>query len=337
MISKNVQLAPLTTFHIGGSAQFFIEAYAEKDVEDAIAYVRENKLPLHPLGGGSNILVPDNGVNGVVLKMSMRDIAYENDGDEMLLIADAGAVWEDVVDSATARGLFGIENLAGIPGTIGGAAVQNIGAYGAELKDVFAYADVINSTTGLSERITHNNASFAYRSSFFKMHREYIITRVALLLTPHGVPNIAYPDLLRAHADNTSLTTPDEIARTVLAIRALKFPQDAQQGTAGSFFKNPIIPHELANALKERFPDMPAFPQQNGSVKISLAWLLDHALSLKGFSVGNARLYEKHPLVIVTRAGARAAEVDALAYEVGEKVFAATGIRIDREVEIFGE
>lgn len=336
-IEEHVSIAPFTTFHIGGEARFFIEAHTEKDIEDAIAFARESGLPLHPLGGGSNVLVPDAGVEGVVLKIALGDIAFEEDGADTLLIAGAGARWEDVVDCAVARGLFGVENLAGIPGTVGGAAVQNIGAYGAELADAFAHADVIDRATGIARRIDHAEAAFAYRTSLFKMHRELIITRVALRLTPRATPNVAYPDLVRAQAAGTPLATPSEIARAIRAIRAAKFPQDADEGTAGSFFKNPVISRERAEEFAKQFPEAPQFVQKDGSVKIPLAWLLDHALELKGFSKGAARLYEKQPLVIVARAGARAEEVDALAQEVAARVFAATGIAIEREVEIFGE
>lgn len=335
MISRNVLLAPLTTFHIGGPARFFIEARTEEDIREAIEYAREHNLPLYPLGAGSNILVPDAGVAGVVVKLAMRDIVFENN-NETLLIAGAGALWEDVVDAAGARRLFGIENLAGIPGTTGGAAVQNIGAYGAELTDVFEYADVINSVTGVSSRVSHAEADFGYRTSFFKKNHENIITRVALRLTKRAVPNSTYPDLLRARERGALLTTPEEIARTVRGIRALKFPQGPLEGTAGSFFKNPVLSREVAESLTKRFPGVPAFPQKDGAVKISLAWLLDHTLSLKGFSRGNARLYEKHPLVIVTRAETLSAEVDALAREIEERVCTATGIKIEREVETFG-
>lgn len=331
-----MQIAPLTTFHIGGPAPFFIEAYTTKDIEDAIIYAHENKLPLYILGGGSNVLVQDAGVTGVVLKIAMRDIVFENNGDEVSLVAGAGAVWEDVVDHAITRGLFGIENLAGIPGTIGGASVQNIGAYGAELKDVFAYADVIDSVTSSPRRIISAEAAFSYRTSFFKQHHGYIITRVALRLTKRGTPNITYPDLHRAQASGVSLTTPEEIARTIRGIRALKFPQDIHEGSAGSFFKNPVISCEHADVLTKRFPGIPTFPQVDGSIKISLAWLLDHALSLKGFSIGRVRLYEEHPLVIVAQPGALAIEVDALACEVEKRVHAATDITIEREVEMFG-
>ena len=336
-MKEHVSLAPLTTLGVGGKARFFIEAHTEEDIEDALAFARQHTLPLFTLGEGSNVLVPDAGVEGVVLKNGMRDIAFEDSGESVVLVAGAGALWDAVVDAAGARTIFGIENLAGIPGSLGGAVVQNIGAYGAELANVFEYADVIDTTTGESKRITLSDAAFAYRTSFFKEHRTCVIVRVALRLVQSAVPNISYPDLARSRASGEPLATPTDIARAVRAIRAKKFPQNSEEGTAGSFFKNPIIPHELADSLAQRFSGLPFFPQADGRVKISLAWLLDKTLSLKGYAKGRARLYEKQPLVIVTRAGATAAEVDALAREVAERVLKATGIAIEREVETFGE
>jgi UDP-N-acetylmuramate dehydrogenase len=334
--STNVPLAHLTTLGVGGAARFYIEAHTEKDIEDAITFARHHRLPLLTLGKGSNILVPDAGIEGVVLKISLRDIKIEEDGDDTLFIAGAGALWEDVVDEAVARGLFGIENLAGIPGSVGGAAVQNIGAYGAELADTFEYADSIDRMTGIKRRITKADAALAYRSSIFKENRAHIITRVALRLTKRAMPNIAYADLERARTEGTPLSTPLEIARAVRSIRALKFPQNRGEGTAGSFFKNPVVDEKTLVRLRAQYPGLPVYPVSTSGGKISLAWLLDHALSLKGFSLGAARLYEKQPLIIVARAGARASEVDELADLVAERVFAATGIRIEREVEMFG-
>ncbi len=333
---EQVPLASFTTLGVGGKARFFVEAHSEKDIEEAVAYARAQGLPLYPLGGGSNVLVPDEGVDGVVVKVAMRDMVCTEENGELVLVAGAGAQWEDVVDTVVARGLFGIENLAGIPGTIGGAAVQNIGAYGAEFASVFAYADTIDCASGLSRRISLAEAAFGYRTSFFKKNRTHIVTRVALRFPTRGTPNIGYPDLLRAQAEGVPLSAPGEIASAVRAIRARKFPHGSVGGTAGSFFKNPVVSRELADTLTERFPGIPAFPQEEGMVKISLAWLLDHVLSLKGFAQGKARLYEKHPLVIVARAGAGAAEIDALAREVAERVRAATGMVIEREVETFG-
>lgn len=335
-VLTNVSLAPLTTLGVGGTARFYIEAHTEKDIEEAITLARHHNLPLLTLGKGSNILVPDAGIEGVVLKMSLRDIKVEENGDDVLFIAGAGALWEDVVDEAAARSVFGIENLAGIPGSVGGAAVQNIGAYGAELADTFEYADSIDSTTGMKRRITRADAALAYRTSTFKKNRTFIITRVALRLTKRAVPNIAYADLERARIEGTPLSTPLEIARAVRSIRALKFPESRGEGTAGSFFKNPIVDEETLARLRAQYPGMPVYPVSTGGGKVSLAWLLDHALSLKGLSRGAARLYEKQPLIIVARAGARAREVNELADLVAERVFAATGIRIEREVETFG-
>lgn len=334
--STNIPLAPLTTLGVGGAARFYIEAHTEKDIEDAVTFARHHHLPLLTLGKGSNILVPDAGIEGVVLKMSLRDIKVEEDGDDILFIAGAGALWEDVVDEAAARGVFGIENLAGIPGSVGGAVVQNIGAYGAELADTFEYADSIDRTTGMKRRITRADPAFAYRTSTFKKDRAHIITRVALRLTKRAVPNIAYADLERARAEGTPLSTPLEIARAVRSIRALKFPQNRGEGTAGSFFKNPVVDEETLARLRAQYPDLPVYQVSASGGKVSLAWLLDHALSLKGFSLGSARLYEKQPLIIVARAGARARDVSELADLVAKRVFAATGIRIEREVETFG-
>ena len=336
MIKKNLPLASFTTFHIGGPAHSFIEVFSEKDVQEASSYARSNKLKLFPLGGGSNILVPDAGVDGVVVRIALSGIEFSDHGDSTVLIAGAGVPWEEVVEAALARDLFGIENLAGIPGTVGGATVQNIGAYGVELEKVFEYADVIDATNGELKRITRNEAKFGYRTSYFKEHRELILIRVVLCLTKDGLPHLTYPDLLKASASGKSLKTPQEIAQIVRSIRAEKFPQRGELGTAGSFFKNPILSKELVLSLEKRFPGLPVFPQSNGSVKISLAWVLDHVLSLKGFSIGGAELYKKHSLVLVAEEGTTAAEVDTLARAIENKIFDALGIKIEREVETFG-
>ena len=336
-MNEHIPLAPFTTFHIGGPARYFTEAQSVEEVKEALAFARANSLPVFTLGGGSNLLVPDGGVDGVVLKMAMCDINFESDGADTLLITGAGAGWDGVIDAMGEKGIFGIENLAGIPGTVGGAVVQNIGAYGAELSNVFEYADVINKETGKISCITFREAEFAYRDSFFKKHREFVITRAVLRMGHDAAANTSYPDLERARASGVPLATPAEVAGAVRAIRAKKFPRIAEEGTAGSFFKNPLVSCELADSLAKRFVGLPLFSQENGMVKISLAWILDKELSLKGFSVGGARLYESQPLVVSARRGATAKDVDALALEVSEKVFDATGIKIEREVETFGK
>ena len=335
-IREHEPLASHTTFRIGGAARVYVEAETDDDVQTALALSRERGLPLRVLGAGSNLLVPDEGVDAVVLRLTGTRIAFADGADgETLLAADAGARWDDVVDAAAARGLWGVENLAGIPGTMGGAAVQNIGAYGAELSEVFAYADTVDAR-GTAARIAREDARFAYRRSVFKGDRGRIITRVALALRASATPKLSYADLARAQEAGTPLATPAEIAAAVRAIRAGKFPGPDSDGTAGSFWKNPTVPREAAERLLARYPGLPQYPQADGSVKISLAWLLDHVLNLKGHAVGAARLYEKQPLVIVASGDASSRDVDVLARDVAERVQDATGITLEREVETFG-
>jgi len=335
-MQTSVPLASFTTFHIGGPARNFIEVTSEEDIETALAYARESGLRLFVLGAGSNILVSDAGVDGLVMRMQMQGMTFI-DGDEQCgIVGGAGMSWDAVVDAACARGLYGIENLAGIPGTLGGAAVQNIGAYGAELAPVFAYADVIDSSTSERRRINIQDAAFTYRGSIFKTRLELIIVRVALTLQKHGALSTSYADLAHAAASGTKLSNPSEVATAVRGIRALKFPSGTEEGTAGSFFKNPLIDAAHAADLATRFPGLPLFPQENGTVKIPLAWILDHVLSLKGYAQGHVRLYEKQPLVIVAEAGATASDVNALAHYVADRVKEATHIDIEREVETFG-
>lgn len=335
-IQTEVTLAPLTTFHIGGPARAFSEACTEEDVEAAILHAQASGLPLFVLGAGSNVLVPDTGIDGVVVHMCIGGITLLEAGEYVELVGGAGMLWEEIVDVAIANGLYGIENLAGIPGTLGGAAVQNIGAYGAEFSLVFAYADVIDSRTREKRRISGQEAAFAYRTSLFKEHPELVILRVALRLAKHGALQTSYADIARAVSLGARLMTPLDVADAVRRIRSQKFPSDPHEGTAGSFFKNPVVTEEKGSELGARFPGLPTFPQPSGKVKVSLAWILDHALALKGYAQDRVRLYEKQPLVVVAEEGARSGDVDALASFVAEKVFDATGIMIEREVETFG-
>lgn len=334
---EGVLLAPFTTFRIGGPATLFVEAESEEDVKAAVALARDRGLPLLPLGGGSNLLVPDEGVKALVLKLNMADIRFEETGNDVLLIASAGAIWDEVVEAAIERNLYGIENLAGVPGTIGGATVQNIGAYGGEFSEVFAYAEVINIATGDSSRVTRAEAAFSYRMSAFKKKHDTVIVRTALRLSRAGTLRTDYADLQKAKEAGVSVSTPREVAEAVRAIRARKFPGRGGEGTAGSFFKNPVMSAGAFAALAAQYPELPSFPQPDGSIKIPLAWILDHMLSLKGYAVGTARLFENQPLAIVTQDGATANEVNALANDVVRRVQSATNILVEREVETFDE
>lgn len=243
-------------------------------------------------------------------------------------VIGGGVSWDIFVQECAVRSLWGVENLAGIPGTVGAAPVQNVGAYGAETADTLLWVDCYDTETDTHIRIEAVDCAFGYRESRFKKEPNLIITRVAFKLTPIGTPNTAYADLARL---TVPLTTPGEIGEAVREVRSKKFPDLAGYGSAGSFFKNPVVSNEAYAELQTRYPELPGFPTDQGT-KIPLAWILDHVLSLRGFRVDHAWLFENQPLVLVTEDGATAENVEALACAVTEQVFAATGIRIEREV-----
>jgi UDP-N-acetylmuramate dehydrogenase len=213
--------------------------------------------------------------------------------------------------------------------------VQNIGAYGTELDEVFAYADVFDLATGDTHRVGRDDARHAYRDSLFKHARNLVVLRVALRLGSRSVPNLSYKDLAAAERSGTPLKTPLEVATAIRGIRSLKFPDLREVGTAGSFFKNPVLPRAEAEALAKKYHGLPLFPQADEGVKLPLAWLLDHVLGLKGYTNGRARLFEKQPLVIVAERGASALEVESLAREVEMRVANELSIILTREVETF--
>ena len=328
VVRENISLSVLTTFRIGGAARYVVECMNVDDVREAVQFARGKGLPFVPLGEGSNLLAPDDGYSGVIIHMRMPEIEISEDG---LARFGAGVIWDQAVRQASMRGLWGIENLAGIPGTIGASPVQNIGAYGAELADTLVSVEVLDAETGSVHTFDKESCAFGYRESRFKREPNLIITSVTLALQKDGTPRTSYKDLAALAAEGTPLTTPGEIADAVRKVRAQKFPDLREFGTAGSFFKNPFVTQEVYASLKERYAEMPGFESVSG-VKIPLAWILDHALSLRGYSGTNTKLFERQPLVLVAESGARAADVDALAADVTKKVFDATGITIEREV-----
>ncbi len=330
-IKKNIELAPLTTLGVGGVAQRFVDVSSVEDVVEALGEAKRLGVGVAVLGGGSNTLVPDVGVQGVVMHISISGIELVEEMDGVLLVVGAGVAWDDVVKYSSEHGLWGIENLAAIPGTAGAAPVQNIGAYGKELSSVFEWADVVERKSGNTKRIGRSDAMFGYRESFFKKENAWVITRVALRLSRAGVPDISYKDIAEASAVGEALRTPTQIMNAVRAVRAEKMPS-SEFGSAGSFFKNPVITQELYTKLHTRFPGLPGFPVTSG-MKVPLAWILDNILDLRNVSFGAARLYEKHLLVLVTTSGATEADVNTCAHKVCARVYAETGITVEREVQ----
>lgn len=333
-IQENVNLAQYTTFKIGGPAKFFCAVKNKKDIIDAVDFAKNKNLKIMPLGGGSNILVSDNGFDGLIVKNEIMGIDIKEEKDIVIISAGAGELWDDLVLFAVKRNLSGLENLSAIPGTVGAAPVQNIGAYGAEVGQtvhkVFAY------DCDKSEFVELNNrqCNFGYRNSVFKYNKHrYIIVMVQFTLKCNAKTNISYKDLKHYFVDRTDSPSCMEVRNAVIHIRENKLPDWKKWGTAGSFFKNPIISQEKFQELKKQYPDLPGFEESSGYVKVSLGWILDKICNAKGLKYERASTYDKQALVIVSEMGAKADEVVGLSLKLINQVKEKTGIIIESEVE----
>lgn len=334
VIKKNVKLAPLTTFKIGGKADYFCVAESVEDLSEAAKFARNKKLPVFVLGGGSNLVVDDSGFRGLVIKIEILGLDFSDNGE---VVAGAGENWDYLISVCIGKKFYGLENLSGIPGTVGGAAVQNIGAYGVEVKDSVKWVEALDIKTGKLKKFLSKQCRFGYRNSFFKSEegRRWIVVRVCFALSRLGEVNIKYRDLENyfAKSPKGGEVSPEAVRKAVLKIRSKKFPPLNKFGTAGSFFKNPIISEEEAKKLSERYEGLPTFPVGEGKVKISLAWIIDHVCNLKGVAQGQVKISEKQALVLVSAGKATAGEVFSLAEKIKKEVFAKTGIKIEFEVE----
>lgn len=329
---ERIPLAQMTTFRVGGPARFVYDCADIESVRAALAYARANNLPYLVIGEGSNILASDEGFDGVVIHITIPGIQVEPEDDEHArIICGAGVAWEAVVREAASRNLWSIENMAGIPGTIGAAPVQNIGAYGTELAHTLVYVTALDADTDTIVELDADSCRFGYRESRFKEERNLIILEVALRLSRTAAPQLGYSDLARLNESGVPLRTPVEIGEAVREVRAQKFPDLSVSGTAGSFFKNPVVSEEKYLELCGRYGELPRFSAVGG-VKIPLAFVLDKILNLKGYRLGKAYLFGNQPLVLVADQDACARDVDALAQEIETRVLDATGIRIEREV-----
>ena len=326
-------LAPLTTLRVGGPAAHYTVVSTIEDLHDAVKAAQTAAWPLFVLGGGSNILVADIGYAGAVLHMKLRGCTYTEEGDSVFLTAAAGEVFDDVVKESVERGYFGLENLSAIPGTVGATPIQNVGAYGVEVGDVITSVRVFNTQTKSEEVMTKEQCQFGYRHSLFKevAGAHYIVTAVTFQLSKRVTPQLTYKDLALHFGSNTHPTV-SAVREAVLSIRTTKFPNWQEIGTAGSFFKNPIITKEQAAALAERHLGIPLYEVDASHMKVPLGFVLDKICNLKGYHVGTVGLYEAQALVLVAEHGTTAAAISEFAAAIAAKVFAATGLTIEREV-----
>lgn len=329
---QNEPLAPHTTLQIGGPAEFFIEVKTEEDLAARACEANARGLKVTVLGGGSNVLVADEGIRGAVIKNAIHGIIAEENGNEVLLTAGAGEVFDHVVAHTVACGYWGIENLSHIPGSIGATPVQNVGAYGVEIGEYIETVRVYDIRNDNFKTLSAAECRFGYRDSLFKHAegKQYIVTNVTLRLLRVPKPRLQYKDLATRFGE--SIPTQAEIRDAVIEIRSHKFPDWHTTGTAGSFFKNPVIPKEHYADLLEHYPELPGFPAGENVIKVPLGWILDKVCAVRGVQRGNVGTYEGQALVLVNHGGASAHEIIDFADEITMCVRERTKITIEWEV-----
>jgi len=348
ILEENKLLAPLTTFGIGGQARWFVEATSEDEVVEATSWARERGLPLFVLGGGSNLLVADAGFHGLVMRVALSGIdERDGNGNGVLFRAAASEDWDGLVRRATAADCAGVECLAGIPGTVGGTPVQNVGAYGQEVAQVIERVRAFDLREREFVEFETGECEFAYRKSRFNStdRGRFVVTRVDYRLTIGGTPTLRYPDVERAFAEGARPSL-EEVAEAVRQIRRAKgmllVEGDPDCRSAGSFFKNPIVPREqvwrVRTAAGKEPPQFPA--RVEGKVKLAAAWLIEQAGFAKGYARGRAGISSRHTLALVNlggaRGGATASEVLALAGEITGAVEKKFGVTLVAEPVLLG-
>jgi len=332
-IESGVSLKPYNTFGLPAVAQTLVRVTSDADVRRVVDHPVLGRAPKFVLGGGSNIILTRDMPQAVLKVEVMGRKLVEERGDAWIVEAGAGENWHEFVMWTLEQGWPGLENLALIPGTVGAAPVQNIGAYGLELQDRFESLDLVDLVTGRSMTLNAAICAFGYRDSAFKhsLAGRCVITRVRLRLPKPWKPVLGYLELERKMAE-TGIAQPSaqQIADWVCQIRRAKLPDPAQIGNAGSFFKNPVVTPEQCRDIIGRDPAVVHYPMPDGSVKLAAGWMID-ACGWKGKTVGQAGVYEKQALVLVNRGSAIGSEVMTLALAIQESVYGRFGIRLEPE------
>ncbi len=344
-MEANKPLAPLTTLGVGGPARFFLEARAEAEMVEAIAWAEDRDLPMFILGGGSNLVVSDNGFDGLVLHVAIKGVAMQETAvqEEILFCAAAGEEWDAFVRRAVEANCAGIECLAGIPGTVGGTPVQNVGAYGQEVASVIERVRAFDLWERSFVEFSAAECEFAYRRSRFNSRDRgrYIVTRVDFRLRRNGAPTLKYVDLQKAFAANAHPSV-SQVADAVRKIRLgkgmLLVKGDADCRSAGSFFKNPVVSVETVRRISiAAGKEPPVFPAgDDAHAKIPAAWLIEQAGFAKGYRRGAAGISSRHTLALVNRGNATAEEILALAREIRAAVQDQFGVDLEMEPVLAG-
>jgi UDP-N-acetylmuramate dehydrogenase len=345
-IQENIPLAPLTTLKVGGAARYFAEAASEDDVREATRFATSKQLPLFILGGGSNLVVADAGWPGLVLKIAIGGVTTQTQEGTVSFDVGAGVDWDDFVGQAVAGNCSGVECLSGIPGSVGGTPVQNVGAYGQEVSETIESVRALDLKQDRIVTLSNKDCGFTYRTSIFNTtdRGRYIILRISYRLKQDGVPSLKYADLKKHFSSWTTQPSLSEVREAVRQIRRGKgmliVPGDDDCRSAGSFFKNPVLSEVQFQGLRRRaesrglqFPSYPALAAQH---KVSAAWLVEHSGFSKGYALGPARISSKHALALVNSGHASAADIVRLKEQIQSKVQQIWGIMLDPEPVFVG-
>lgn len=351
-VLENVPLAPRTTLGVGGPARYFAEAENEAELERLVAFARERDHAILVLGGGSNLLVADRGFDGLAVRLRGRRVEATRTPGGVSLVVEAGHGWDDLVALAVDEGWAGLECLSGIPGNVGAAPMQNIGAYGQEIAAALHRVRALDVGEGSFCDLDVGDCGLGYRTSHFKerWRGRYVITAVELRLLPGGDPTVRYPELAarlrqQGHANGPTLA---DVRAATLAIRRGKSmvldENDPNRRSAGSFFTNPLVDAGLADAVADQAErmqsggaeSMPRFAQPDGRVKLSAAWLIERCGFSRGYRRGRAGLSSRHVLAVINRGGARAEDLVELAAEVRTRVADTFGVVLSPEPVLVG-
>ncbi|MFZ5932895.1 MAG: UDP-N-acetylmuramate dehydrogenase [Patescibacteria group bacterium] len=340
ILKKNVPFTTLTTFKIGGEAKYLAEVKNKEELKEAVAFAKKKDLPIFVLGGGSDILISDAGFDGVVVKYVGESVNFRQEGKSVDVTAAAGLTWDKLVANVVNKNLQGIECLSGIPGSVGASPIQNIGAYGQEIKDAFVSLSAYDIQKEEFVVLAKKDCGFSYRESIFKKPEakgRYIITDITLKLKKGGEPLVAY-ESLKSYLKGKGIKNPtlSQIREAVLDLRGQRLEDPRVIGNAGSFFKNPIITKGEFSQIKKNYPQMPYHEVSGSKVKLFAGWLIENA-GWRGRTYKNTKVSDKNALVIVNPEGkATAKEVRELAEKISDDVYQKFGVRLEPEVQYIG-
>lgn len=334
--AADVDLSGLHTFGVPARAAFAVEVRTDGEVRAALQWAAERAMPVLVLGGGSNVLFHRDVEGLVVLNRIGGTAVLSDDGDRVEVAVGAGEPWHGFVVQATEAGWGGVENLALIPGSVGAAPMQNIGAYGAEVREVIAWVEAIDRRDGALQRFTPEECAFGYRESVFKQagRDRYVIVRVGFHLRRSVEVRTGYGDIARELA-GVAAPRPGDVAAAVIRIRRAKLPDPAVLGNAGSFFKNPVLPAADFAVLRQAHPEVPHWPAPDGTVKVAAGWLIEQA-GWKGHDRGTHGVHDRQALVLVHRGGATGADIWQLASDIRASVRERFGVDLEPEVNQIG-